>query len=226
VPNELETPLGLLLARLANWLPLSEFEAAMQQYFSTRSATEVANYRAKSGNQKKLRDEVAPVLQHVRFTNAKGEIRFQLSDGVPDCWLRDGASAAPQGIEVTVALAREQQALGKELNDKGIGRGFLGLPDNAAAETFARKLASPRIAYSSDDVLRVVTDAVTACLVKKSKPKYTGHDLLIEAPLHLIPRQRWSTIQPDLHIATKEMPFRQVHVVGDQFSKPFGFRIK
>lgn len=136
------------------------------------------------------------------------------------------SAALPQGIEVTGALAHEQQALGKELNDKGIGRGFLGLSDNATAKAFADRLAKPRSAYSSDAVLKVTSDGIKLCLKKKSKPKYEGHDLLIEAPLNLIPHERWSAVDADLRLAASNTPFRQVHVIGDRHFKPFGFRIK
>lgn len=79
---------------------------------------ELADYRAKPGAVKKLRDEVVPVLHHVKFVKAKGDIRFELSSDLPDCWLRDKPNAAPQGLEVTVAQSREQQRLGQEMNEK------------------------------------------------------------------------------------------------------------
>lgn len=61
----------------------------------TRSALELANYRAKRGTIKKLRDEVVPFMHYVKFAKAKGDIRFELNNGVPDCWLRDNPNAPP-----------------------------------------------------------------------------------------------------------------------------------
>lgn len=118
VPNS-DTIIGRLYARLTDWISLAEFEQALADYFSEpRPAVELADYRAKRGVVKKLRDEVAPVLHHVKFVKAKGDIRFELSSDVPDCWFRDNPNAAPRGLEVTVAQSREQQRLGQEMNKK------------------------------------------------------------------------------------------------------------
>jgi hypothetical protein len=111
----LMSSLDLLLSRLTRWMPICDFEAAMNKYFlGERSAAEIADYRTKRGDLKKLRDEVTPVLHHIKFIGATGEIRFELGNAVPDCWLRDRPSKKPQGIEVTVAQSREQHHLGKE----------------------------------------------------------------------------------------------------------------
>jgi hypothetical protein len=179
-----DTPLGQLLARLASWLSLAEFEQALADYFGgPRSAKELADYRAKRGAVKKLRDEVVPVLHHVKLVKARGDIRFALNNGVPDCWLRDNPDASPQGLEITVAQSREQHLLGQELNEKRMGRGFLGLPDDAPTTAFAARLARPRVMYSTENALKVIGDGIKSCLRKKDHPKYAGHDLLIEAPL-------------------------------------------
>jgi hypothetical protein len=157
---------------------------------------------------------------------AKGEIRFVLNSDVPDCWLRDDPMATPQGLEVTVAQAREQQALGQELNEEQIGRGFLGLPDDAPASAFRERLARPRVMYSSEQALKVIGNGIKRCLAKKNHPKYAGYDLLIEAPLHTLPKERWCPIEDDLRAAASALPFRQIHVVGNHDAAPFGFRIK
>src|SRR5271165_4851202 len=92
------TPLDLLLSRLRKWLSISDFDTTMNEYFlSPRSAAEIADYRAKRGALKKLRDEVTPVLHHFKFIKAKGDIRFELGDTVPDCWWRSSSSAESQG---------------------------------------------------------------------------------------------------------------------------------
>ena len=103
LPN-LDTPLGVLFARLANWMSLSDFEQALDNYFKgARSRAELADYRAKRGAARQLRDEVVPVLHHIKFVKAKGDIRFELNSEVPDCWLRDDPKAPPQGLEISVA---------------------------------------------------------------------------------------------------------------------------
>lgn len=221
------TNLGRLFARLTGWMSLSEFEQILADYFnSKRSAAELADYRAKRGAVKKLRDEVVPVLHHTKFVKAKGDIRFELNSEVPDCWLRDNPDALPQGLEITVAQSREQHLLGLEMNEKGIGRGFLGLRDDAPAKAFKERLARQRVMYSSEATLKVIGNGIKYCLGKKDYPKYAGHDLLIEAPLHILPKERWSRIEDDLRLAASTLPFREIHVIGDHDTAPFGFRIK
>src|SRR6202022_1757836 len=145
MPPAPDTPLGLLFARLVDWMPIFEFEELMRGYFSSkRPQAEIADFRAKRGALKTLRDEVSPVLHHVKFVKAKGEIRFALNNAVPDCWLRERPAAKPQGLEVTVAQSREQHYLGKALNEKGISPGFIGLPDKASSKAFADKMARGR----------------------------------------------------------------------------------
>jgi hypothetical protein len=119
-----------------------------------------------------------------------------------------------------------QQLLGQELNEKQVGRGFLGLPDDAPPAAFAERLARPRVMYSTEDALTVIGNGIKRCLIKKNHPKYADHDLLIEAPLRSLPRERWSHIEDILRSAASAMPFRQIHVIGNQDTEPFGFRIK
>jgi hypothetical protein len=218
--------LTTLYARLAKWTAISEFETILADYFNgPRTAAELADLRARRGSLKKLSDEVIPVLHHIQFTKAKGELRFSLNDQVPDCWFREDSSSQPQGIEVTVAQGRERQLLGKELNEKGTGRGFLGLPDEAPSEAFSRKLAHPRVMYSTDQALKATTAGIKSCLEKKKKQKYAGLHLLIDAPFRSLPRERWSRVEDELRSAAAAMPFREIHVIGNQ-DCPFGFRIK
>jgi hypothetical protein len=216
-----------LFTRLSGWMPLAEFEQMLADYFSgTRTQAEIADYRAKRGRLKKIRDEVVPVLHHIKFVKAKGDIRFELNSGVPDCWLREAPTATPQGLEITVAQSREQHLLGKELNEKKFGRGYLGLPDDAPVKTFKERLARPRVMYSTEDALKVIGNGIKSCLTKKSDPRYAGHDLLVEAPLRSLPKERWSLIADDLRSAASVMPFREIHVIGNHDTEPFGFRIK
>lgn len=132
----------------------------------------------------------------------------------------------PQGLEITVAQSREQHYLGRELNEKRMGRGHLGLPDNASAKAFSDRLARPRVMYSTESALKVIGNGIRSCLKKKADPKYAGFDLLIEAPLRSVPNERWSQIENELRSATSKMPFREIHVIGNQDTEPFGFRIK
>lgn len=223
-----DTSLGRLYARLSDWQSLAAFEQALADYFhGPRSDAELADYRAKRGPAKKLRDEVVPVLHHIKFTKAKGDVRFELNDGVPDCWLRDHPGAEPQGLEITVAQSREQYRLGQLMNEtKGIVPGFLGLLDDAPETLYKERLARGRIMRSTEGALQVTRDGIKSCLRNKDKPKYAGHDLLIEAPLHSLTEERWSRIEDELRSAAGPLPFREIHVIGDNDTSPFGFRIK
>jgi hypothetical protein len=223
-----DTPLGRLYARLSDWMALDDFEQALVDYFmGPRSASDLADYRAKRGTAKKLRDEVVPVLHHVKFTKARGEIRFELNSDVPDCWLRGTSSAVPQGLEITVAQSREQQRLGQLMNErKGAVPGYVGLADDAPEALYQERLARGRIMHSTDGALTVIGNGIKACLRKKNHLKYTKLDLLIEAPLLSVPNERWSRIEDDLRAAASLLPFREIHVIGDQDRSPFGFRIK
>ncbi|WP_354031389.1 hypothetical protein [Bradyrhizobium sp. S3.2.6] len=209
-------------------MALDDFERALKDYFEgPRSEAELADYRAKRGVAKKLRDEIVPVLHHIKFTKARGEIRFELNNDVPDCWLRSAPTAAPQGLEVTVAQSREQQRLGQQMNEtKGIVPGHLGLPDDAPEALFKMRLERGRVMYTSDGALTAIGSGIKACLRRKSRPKYAGHDLLIEAPLLTLPKERWSLIEEELRTKAGALPFREIHVIGDQDRSPYGFRIK
>jgi hypothetical protein len=227
MPPPNDTSLDRLYASLGQWMTVATCEQAMQAYFKgLRTDGEIADYRTKRGLSKKRRDEVTPVQCHLRYIQATGEIRFELSDRVPDCWLRETTTATPQGLEVTVALSREQYMLGRELNEKRMGRGFLGLPDNADDETFSRRLASPRIMHSTEGALRAIRDGIKRCLERKSSTKYAGLDLLIEAPLGAVLKRRWRLIEDELREAASTKPFREIHVIGNGEREPFGFRIK
>ena len=59
---------------------------------------------------------------------------------------------------------------------------------------------------------------------EKDHPKYAGHDLLIEAPLHSLPKERWRLIEDDLRSAASALPFREIHVIGDHDQPLFGLR--
>jgi hypothetical protein len=68
-----EQTAAIKVMRLSDWMALAEFEQALAGYFNEpRPAAELADYRAKREAVKKPRDEVVPVLHHVKF-KAKGE---------------------------------------------------------------------------------------------------------------------------------------------------------
>ena len=106
--------------------------------------------------------------------------------------------------------------MGIELDEKGEGRGFIGLPDDGSEDDFRARLAEPQAMYSTDQALQAIADGIKRCLEKKDQQKYAGFDLLIEAPLGCLANECWSSIYGDLRSAASKMPFREIHVIGDR----------
>jgi hypothetical protein len=104
--------------------------------------------------------------------------------------------------------------------------GFLGLPDDAPSHVFRASLARSRIMHSTEGVLKAVSAGIQKCLKRKDNPKYEGLNLLIQAPLHCLPKARWVSIEGDLRLAASKLPFNKIHVIGDQSTEAFGFQIK
>jgi hypothetical protein len=100
-----------------------------------------------------LRDEVAPVESFLReHADAADRVRFPLNSSVPDCNVWHREPVLHRTIEVTVAQARERLNKMTELNNTGWGRGFIGITDDRPKSEFVEKMASPREAYSTDQV--------------------------------------------------------------------------
>ena len=127
-------------------------------------------------------------------------------------------------IEVTVAQGNERFNVMTELNQTGIGRGFLGLSDAAPTEHFARKMAQLREAYTEEEIARIMICAVAICASKKSKSR--GDTLLIEAPLETLPADRWDNLMPSLSKKVKKLAFPEVYVTGRSSGRDICLRIK
>lgn len=170
------------------------------------------DYRLARRPVKKLRDEVSPVARFARKHAAPDDrIWFALDDTAPDCYVRHGGGRLRE-IEVTVAQARERFNVMIELNRTGIGRGHLGLSDDASTEDFVRQMAQPRVAYAGEEIGYNMICAVAICARKKSD--FQGDTLLIEAPLETLPANRWDDFRPQLAEKVKELAFREVYVTG------------
>lgn len=130
------------------------------------------------------------------------------------------------GIEVTIAQARERLHLMQELVENGVGRGFIGLPDNAAQAEYDRAIARPRTMYSSDQAINATKAGVLSCLQKKNKPKYEGMVLLVQAPLGSISEERWFPMIEELKEVAAQLPFAEVHLVGGRDMGPQSMRLK
>ncbi len=168
--------------------------------------------RVLTGLEDEARSEVSPVARFVReHASLEDRIWFALDYSAPDCCVRHGDDRLRE-IEVTVAQGSERFNVMTELNQTGIGRGFLGLSDDAPMENFVRKMDQPREAYTEDEIGRMIIRAVAICA--RNKSKFRGDTLLIEAPLQTLPTDRWGKFTAALSEEVKELAFPEVYVTG------------
>jgi hypothetical protein len=209
-------------------LGVLEFQSELTDLFlQPRSIADVNDFRLSKGAWKKLADEVVPVSRFLRIKDVQtGRIRFPLDSNPPDSWLWTEHPPNRVGIEVTIAKGTERFYLAKELVEKGIGRGFVGLPDDAPRVAFRAEMSKDRVMYTSGEVLSADKQGVLRCLSQKNARKFSGFLLLIQAHLLPLPRERWQTISGDLQAAAAECPFAEVHVIGDIDERLHGFQIK
>lgn len=205
-----------------------DFQSHLRTLFAMeRSAEDIDDYRLGKSPWKKLRDEIIPVSRFLLFNNVcVDRVRFPLDNNTPDCWLilDDGHT---RGIEVTIERGRERHHLTKEMNQNSIGRGFIGMQDDSAQSEFNRRMSKPRAMYSSDQALTATKAGIIRCLTRKNDIKYDGiHYLLIEAHLTTLPRGRWAAVTEDLSHEAANLPFQEVHVIGNVDEAPWGFQLK
>jgi hypothetical protein len=160
------------------------FQQELDELFGRyRSPADLNDYRLSRGLWKKLADEVAPLSRLLRLRGIdSGRVRLPLDDHPPDCWLWETAGADPVGIEVTIALGRERYYLKSKMVREGIGRGFLGVREDARQADFSLALARPRAMYTPAHALAAVEQGICRRLAQKNYPKFAGFILLIEAP--------------------------------------------
>jgi hypothetical protein len=179
---------------------------------------------------KKLMDEVMPVARFLNLHNINtGLIRFPLDNSVPDCFLWRSGNDDPQKIEVTVAQGTVRFHHIENFIKNAESHGFLDLQDYASESEFNNSLTRDRECYSTDKVLKNIREGIIISLKKKRGSKYAGMTLLMSARLSIkiLPYERWEElIIEDLLEATIGMPFKEIHVIGDDSEKPIGFRIK
>jgi len=168
-----------------------------------------------------------PVSHFLKFKDIEiGRIRFPLDNSAPDCWLLNDHSD-DFGIEVTIERGREQYHLMKEMIQTGKGRGFIGIQDDAPQNEFDDRMSNLPTAYTSEKILEATKDGILCCLSKKNDPKYKGVScLLIEVFLGGLPKERWDTIKQEISREAINLPFQEVHIIGDADTKLWGFQIK
>jgi hypothetical protein len=212
----------------ADGISVAKFQQDFRELFQRpRSIADLNGYRLARKPWKKLADEVSPVSRFPRLRGIEfGQIRFPLDDNPPDCWLWEQAGADPVGIGVTIALARERHHLTKELIEKGISPGFLGVPENAPEARFDGARKRGRIMYSSAQVLAAAERSLRRRLSSKNHPRFDRFILVVQVPLTLLSQQHWQGILPRLQATARALPFREIHVISNGDEEMRGFQIK
>ena len=194
-----------------------DLQSKLKELFQRdRSTEDIHAYRLGKRPWKKLSDEIVPVSQFLAFRGIEsGRIRFPLDNDPPDCWLWRNGNEVRTAIEVTIAQGRERRHLMNELNDKGMGRGFIGVPDDADEEEFAQRMKEERTAYSTEEALSAIQHGVALCLSRKNRQKYKDFILIIYVPLRPMPFERWNAMVPCLRNIASNLPFEEVCIVGE-----------
>lgn len=209
-------------------MAVAEFQRELSRLFALpRTSDDLTAYRLSRSAWKKLADEVSPVSRFLRWqVIQEGRVRFPLDNHSPDCWLLSDDNAIPQGIEVTIAQARERYHLAREMIEAGWGRGFIGVSDDAPQSEFDRTMSRQRVTYTTDQALLAVDRGIRRCLARKNRPAFAGFILVVQAPLSALPNERWRALVGGLRAAAASLPFRSVYVIGNPDESPRGFRLK
>lgn len=116
---------------------------------------------------------------------------------------------------MTRALARAKFDIARDLRDQLMGRGFLGLADDAKSAEYDRARKSGRITASASGVRRDIEAAIKVRIEDKADPKYAGHTLLVAAPLGSGGRHDWEPMRLRLAETARRTAFRRIVVLDD-----------
>ena len=214
-------------------LSIFEFREHLQRFWLCEIAKRQFLYEIRSSKDpcKKLMDEIMPVARFLRIGNiSTGFVRFPVDDQIPDCFLRREDDVEHHKIEVTVAQGKARFHVTKYLEENGSSSGVITEQADSRADFTGATIDNQEKMYETDEVLEAVREAIKISMKKKDDAKYAGMVLLISAPLRrsTLPPERWELIKGDLSKAAVGMPFREIHVIGDEddTDQPIGFGIK
>lgn len=184
-----------------------------------------SSIRLGAGRCKRLRDELSPARRFAQASAGPDDlIQFPLDCGAVDCNIVT-PSGTIRKIQITIAQARERLNLMRELESTKIGRGYLGVMDDAPTDEFNRAISRPRVMYSTTGAQNTLSRAFALCIERKADPK--GADtLLIDAPLNILPMIRITEIVPQLRQIASASRFPSVFLVGDGEFRQSCFRLK
>lgn len=216
-------------AQMSDWVTFQDAYELMITYFNSpdRTKEEIEEYREKRGSAKYLADEIAPILDHLKYSNFTGSVKFQMNNDAPDAWIKK--NKAKVGIEVTVAASRAQVEGGRHLNNNGVAFGDPTLPDDASKSAFTEWSKRERILKPVKATKQFVRDQILNSLLKKNKTKYIGMHLLIQFPPHGMERHYWNFLVEELRDTALTLPFSEVHLISKaivQDYEPYGFQLK
>src|SRR5262249_582835 len=146
---------------------------------------------------KKLRDEVMPAFVFLNaFASKKDRITLPLDDGPFDGEL-ECADGQLSKIQITGGQRLERLYAMRELNESGEGRAFIGLTDSRPKKEFEAAMERDREAYSTEEAVAAVQEAIGLCLERKKDDK-AADTLLIDLPLHYLSKDHWQDVMPAL----------------------------
>ncbi|HEX3652057.1 MAG TPA: hypothetical protein VHU18_04450 [Rhizomicrobium sp.] len=173
-----------------------------------------SDMRLARGRVKRLCDEVAPARRFAQATLQGSDlIQFPLDSGPIDCSVLP-TTGKLRKIQITVAQARARLNVMRELDEKGIGRGYLGVTDDRPTAEFMAAMSRERIMYSPGAAQKTLVDAIRLSLEKKGDPR-GANTLLIQVPLDILPKNRVDDILPELVQIATTSPFDEIFVVGN-----------
>ena len=118
------------------------------------------------------------------YAHPNDQITFALSNTYPDCVIRcrDGRK---RDVEVTMAQAIKRLYLARELNERGTGRGFINVAEDASSRDFKDAMEEMPKAYSTTEVIDCIQHDIN--LRAQKKRWHQGDTMLVEADLLFLP---------------------------------------
>lgn len=200
----------------AEGMDIGAFLATLDEHFARpRSKADIQAFREGKKPWKKLADEVMPVAAYLRQTNTTGRIRFPLNDQPPDAWLLKTKSNAEIGIELTRVLARPKRELAKALPERGVGPGFLCLPDDATTDTYRRAVERGRVTNSRKGIEAAIEASIAERLADKSGSKFKGQTLVLVTPLGSAPDHDWEPLKARLQALAAKTAFDRIFLIDE-----------
>lgn len=200
--------------------PIDDFLSLFDDDFHKRCIHDVGlteQYRLAAGKTKKFHDEIMPMVDFLRKdrTNYK-YVSMSLSDDFPDAKLTDN-DGHDKSVEITATNAKERRHLANELNNNGIGRGFIGIDDDSTEGEFKKAISKERAMFSPKMVEKILQASIAISLRKKSK--YKADILLISYHRFsegTLPSDSWKEVLSQLKSYADQSNYGEIFLVGEK----------